>query len=148
MRRGREWIPVLALLSVMIAAPAFGQGGTSSATLSGVVVDKDGGQVPGATVVVTKTATGEKLPPQITNASGAYSFPGLAPGKYTVNISLQGFKTQEIETTLNAGSNNSIGLPSGSSICTCFPPGPLSMSLRSGSPACFSFSMAPARSAT
>jgi hypothetical protein len=86
----------------------FGQGGTSSATLSGVVVDKDGGQVPGATVVVTKVDTGEKLPPQVTNASGAYSFPGLAPGRYKVNISLQGFKTQEIETTLNAGSSNSL----------------------------------------
>ena len=102
------WVSVLALACALVAAPVFGQGGSSSATLSGVVVDKDGGNVPGATVVVTKTATGEKLSPQVTNASGAYSFPGLAPGKYKVTISLQGFKTQEIETTLNAGSSNSL----------------------------------------
>src|SRR4029453_8172094 len=96
---------VLAVALALVAAPAFGQGGTTSATLSGVVVDKDGGSVPGATIVVTRVATGEKLPTQVTNASGTYSFPGLAPGKYKVTISLQGFKTQEIETTLNAGSN-------------------------------------------
>src|SRR5262245_44945849 len=102
------WMSVLALACALVAAPVFGQGGTSSATLSGVVVDKDGGQVPGATVVVTKVSTGEKLPTQVTNASGQYSFPGLAPGKYKVNISLQGFKTQEIDATLNAGSNNSL----------------------------------------
>ena len=107
MSRG-SWTAVLALALSLAAVPAFGQGGTSSATLSGVVVDKDGGNVPGATVVVTKVATGEKIPPQVTNASGAYSFPGLAPGKYKVTISLQGFKTQEIDTTLNAGSTNSL----------------------------------------
>src|SRR4030095_14253885 len=102
------WVSVLALVCALVAAPVFGQGGTSSATLSGVVVDKDGGNVPGATVLVTKVATGEKMPVQVTNASGQYSFPGLAPGKYKVTISLQGFKTAEIETTMTAGSANSL----------------------------------------
>ena len=49
------WMTVLALAFALVAAPVFGQGGTSSATLSGVVTDKDGGLVPGATVVVTKS---------------------------------------------------------------------------------------------
>ncbi len=102
------WMTALALVFALVAAPVFGQGGTSSATLSGVVTDKDGGLVPGATVVVTKLATGEKLPPQVTNASGAYSFPGLAAGKYKVAISLQGFKTAEIDATLTGGSTNSL----------------------------------------
>src|SRR6188472_3465138 len=102
------WMTALALVCALVAAPVFGQGGSSSATLSGVVTDKDGGNVPGATIVVTKIATGEKLPAQVTNASGQYSFPGLAPGKYKVSVSLQGFKTQEIDATLNAGSSNSL----------------------------------------
>ena len=102
------WTAALVLVCALVATPAFGQGGTNSATLTGIVTDKDGGLVPGATVVVTKTATGEKLPPQVTNATGAYSFPGLAPGKYKVTISLQGFKTAEIEATVTAGSANSI----------------------------------------
>jgi hypothetical protein len=103
-----RWVTVLALACALVAAPAFGQGGTSGATLSGVVVDKDGGLVPGATIVVTREGTGEKLPPQVTNASGAYSFPGLAPGKYKVTISLQGFKTAEIEHNADAGSTNAL----------------------------------------
>lgn len=81
------------------------QPAASASTISGVVVDKDGGIVPGATVVLTKVATGEKLPPQVTNASGAYSFSGLAPGKYKVTITLQGFKTQQIDVTVTAGAN-------------------------------------------
>jgi hypothetical protein len=76
--------------------------------LSGVVTDKDGGLVPGATVVVTSVDTGEKRPPQITNAAGAYSFPGVAPGKYHVTISLPGFKTTEIDATVTAGSSNAL----------------------------------------
>src|SRR5262245_31230408 len=101
-------VTVLALACLLMAAPVWGQGGTTSATLSGVVSDKDGGVVPGATVVVTKLATGEKLPPQITNASGAWSFPGLAPGKYKVTISLQGFKTTDIDATVTSGTANSL----------------------------------------
>src|SRR4029434_10768029 len=104
----RSKVTVLVLACLLVAARVCGQGGTTSATLSGVVVDKDGGLVPGATVVLTKMATGEKLPPQITNASGAYSFPGLAPGKYKVTISLQGFKTTDIESTVTSGSANSL----------------------------------------
>src|SRR5436190_3798007 len=102
-----RWTALLALVFAFMAAPVFGQGGTTSATLSGVVTDKDG-LVPGATVVVTKLATGEKLPAQATNASGAYSFPGLAPGKYKVTISMSGFKTTEIDATVTSGTTNSL----------------------------------------
>ena len=97
------WMTVLALACALVAAPVFGQGGTTSATLSGVVTDKDGGLVPGATVLVTNAATGVKYPVQVTNAQGAYSFPGLPSGTYTVNISLQGFKTVETSATLAGG---------------------------------------------
>ena len=64
-----KWTTALALALTLVAAPAFGQGATTAATLSGVVLDKDGGAIPGATVVVTKVATGEKLPAQVTNAA-------------------------------------------------------------------------------
>ena len=49
---------VLALAFALVAAPVFGQGGSTSATLNGVVKDKDG-NVPGATVVLKNMATGE-----------------------------------------------------------------------------------------
>jgi hypothetical protein len=78
------------------------------ATLSGVVTDKDGGLVSGATVTVIASATGEKLPPQRTNALGAYAFPGLAAGTYRVTIALQGFKTTQIDTTLTADATSAL----------------------------------------
>src|SRR5690349_20881205 len=99
---------------VAVALPGIGAGVISSsaqgqtqpasapaaAAVKGRVVDKDGGLIPGATVLLTRVDTNEKLPTQITNAAGEYSFAGLAPGKYTVTISLQGFKTLTADLTV------------------------------------------------
>ena len=64
--------------------------------------------MPGASVLVLNVATGVKLPVAVTNNDGAYSFPGLAPGKYKVTVNLTGYKTAEIDVALNAGSVNSL----------------------------------------
>ena len=102
------WKTALALVFALIATPVFGQGGSNTTTLNGVVQDKDG-NVPGAMVVLTNVATGEKLPPVVTNAAGAYSFPGLAPGTYKVTITMAGFKTSEVDVRLQSGvASNSI----------------------------------------
>src|SRR6185503_19234528 len=54
----------------------------------------------------------------------------------------------EREGRYRAGSNSSIGLPSGSSIRICLPPGPVSISLRNWIPACFKAVMHAGKSAT
>ena len=82
---------VLAFLLILSSTPAFAQA-TSGATLSGSVVDADGGVIPGATVVVKNNATGVAAE-TVTNSTGQYSFPGLNPGTYTLTVSLTGFKT-------------------------------------------------------
>ena len=66
------------------AAAAQGQG-----TLSGAVLDSLGARVPGASVVLLgdQGAAGEST----TNAEGAYEFTGLAPGRYRVLATAQGF---------------------------------------------------------
>ena len=98
----------LALALTLIATSALAQGGPQTASVAGVVIDPDGGVVPGATVHVTNTATGESLT-GATNATGVYSFPGLAPGAYTVTVSLPGFKTVEHQDVrLLAGSANNL----------------------------------------
>jgi hypothetical protein len=58
--------------------------------------------------VVKNVSTGETLPTQTTNANGQYSFPGLAPGTYTVTITMTGFKTVQIQTRLAGGSTNTL----------------------------------------
>jgi hypothetical protein len=82
---------VLAILLMFSSAPAFAQA-SSTSTLSGTVVDADGGVIPGATVTVKNNATGVSVE-AVTNSTGQFSFPGLNAGTYTVTVSLTGFKT-------------------------------------------------------
>lgn len=82
---------LLALLLVFASTPAFAQG-SSTSSLSGSVVDADGGAIPGATVVVKNNATGVTIE-AVSNSAGQFSFPGLNAGTYTVTVSLAGFKT-------------------------------------------------------
>jgi hypothetical protein len=81
---------VLALLASV--QHAFAQGGVSGTTLSGVVVDAQGGIIPGATVVVKNNATAAESR-TVTGSTGEFVVAGLVPGRYTVTVSLMGFKT-------------------------------------------------------
>lgn len=78
---------VLALCA-MASVPAFAQ----TSTLAGVVVDTEGGVVPGADVVIKHNATGVTTS-GVSNSEGVFSFPGVQTGAYTVTVTLQGFKT-------------------------------------------------------
>jgi Carboxypeptidase regulatory-like domain len=84
----RRLLAAVALVFVT-ASMAFAQAGQS---LSGIVVDSDGGVIPGASVAVRNNATGESFE-AVTNEAGAFSVPAIAVGTYTVTITLQGFKT-------------------------------------------------------
>jgi len=107
-RRGWLAVVCLAVSLVFGAGPAYAQGGSTTATLSGVVTDNQSGVVPGATVTVKNNATGESVT-AVTNASGVWSLPGLSVGTYTVTIALTGFKTAEVkDVRLIGGSTNNI----------------------------------------
>lgn len=79
---------LLLYVSLFVTATAFAQGGS----LSGVVVDSNGGMIPGVNVVVRNTATNTTYE-SVTNAEGLFSVPALDAGVYTVTASLNGFKT-------------------------------------------------------
>ena len=106
--RKNSGIVLLAFALALVSATAYAQGASSTTSLTGMVVDKDGGVIPGASVVVKNNATGVSQT-TITNATGVYSFPTLEPGTYSVTITLQGFKTAEIkEARLLAATPGSI----------------------------------------
>ena len=91
------------VFALLAARTTFGQAKTTN-TLSGVVVDNTGAVVPGATVVAKHNATGVAQN-GVTNSEGAFSFPSIDIGTYTVTISLQGFKTVVInDVVLTSGS--------------------------------------------
>src|SRR6185436_7847897 len=79
------------LLLFVFSALVFSQ--STSATVSGTVQDGTGAVLPGVEVTAKNNATGVTTN-VLTNESGAYSFPNLAPGTYTIGASLPGFQTR------------------------------------------------------
>ncbi len=97
----RRLFPI-ALISLVLSTPAFAQGGATS-SITGVVVDTDGGFVPGATVTVKSDSTGAEFS-AVTSSVGAFTVPTLNIGTYTVTVSLTGFKTAVLkDVTVTAG---------------------------------------------
>ena len=79
----------IAAALLFIRTPLYAQ--TSSGTLTGVVSDPGGAVVPGASITVQNTATGETRK-TVTNGSGIFSIPALPPGPYTVDAAAKGFE--------------------------------------------------------
>jgi hypothetical protein len=96
-------VAFFALAVVVFHAPAaYAQGGATS-TLSGTVTDTSGAVIPGASVLVKKADTG-LTSEAVTNAEGQFTIPQLASGKYTVTVTLSGFKTATVnDVEVNAG---------------------------------------------
>lgn len=62
-------------------------------TLTGNVIDKEGGALPGVTVIIKSPALMNPHLSTVTNEKGYFRFPVLPPGLYTVTYELSGFKT-------------------------------------------------------
>src|SRR5881409_3430291 len=90
----RQWVLPAFLLFFLAAGLRLGaQQGTS--TLTGRVVDDQGGAIPGALVTITEQATSAVRTAQ-SDPEGAFRVAGLAPGRYNVDISLSGFATLKV----------------------------------------------------
>jgi hypothetical protein len=84
-------------------------------SLVGNVTDETGGGVPGATVTITHRDTGVSRE-AVTDAGGAYRFPTIQPGTYTMTVKLEGFRTftrSDIPITLNNVTRADAGLQVG-----------------------------------
>jgi hypothetical protein len=78
------------LLSVLGAAGAWGQTGTSS--LRGTITDPNGAAVGGATVTITSPSIGVTLTAK-TNKEGAYQFLEVRPSTYSLTVTADGFRS-------------------------------------------------------
>jgi hypothetical protein len=89
----RRLTSVILTFLLLASVPAFGQGTRGS--LSGVVADPNGQAITGASVTLKQAGTNEELK-ATTNSQGAFAFPSLAPGRYSVTVEASGFKKTEL----------------------------------------------------
>src|SRR5581483_1957177 len=87
---------ILSALLLVLALPVFAQNASDSATMgtiSGTVIDsKTSAPISGASVqLLSRGATGSKS--ATTNADGAFIFRELAPGRYGLNASHEGYSS-------------------------------------------------------
>jgi hypothetical protein len=90
---GMRTIRVLSVLGLLALSALPARAQITTGTISGTVKDAQGGVVPGATVVLISETKGTKSQPAVTNASGDYTFPNVTADTYTVEVSMEGFKT-------------------------------------------------------
>ena len=93
--RSRFRFTLIALGILALAVPTFLLAdGTLLGTVSGRVLDEQGGGVPGVTVELISADKGFRRT-QTTDTTGSFKFALLQPGPYTVRTSLSGFTTVE-----------------------------------------------------
>jgi len=89
---------LLALLTVAFSISVFAQSGTSSVV--GTVVDPQNNPIPGAAVTLISQQNTRRN--ATSSAEGTFSFPGVPPGTYRVEVELQGFKKSSVEGVVAA----------------------------------------------
>ena len=97
------------LVLVLVAAPAAVAGQGVTAQVTGIVTDRDGGLVPGATVTITNPAT-RSTRELLTATDGAFAFVDLLAGNYDLKIALSGFKTFNLRD-IPVGATERVNLP-------------------------------------
>ncbi|MGA9671487.1 MAG: carboxypeptidase regulatory-like domain-containing protein [Terracidiphilus sp.] len=89
-----RWSAIIALLCLW--QPCFAQFGSN---VQGTVTDPTGAVIPKAAITLHSTGSGVDLK-ETTNSTGYYRFTAVAPGDYTVVVTVRGFKTESIAVTL------------------------------------------------
>ncbi len=98
-------VTCLALFTLLLLSPAAAQ---VSGRVSGSVLDQSGNVVIGAEVTLANERTGESAATR-TGDLGAFLFPNVIPGSYSVRVEMQGFRAQEL-TNLVVSANQSLTL--------------------------------------
>ncbi|PYR57294.1 MAG: hypothetical protein DMF91_19840, partial [Acidobacteria bacterium] len=84
-------VVILALVAVCASPPGL-SAQVLYGSLVGNVTDETGAAIPGAMVTITHRETGASRD-VATDATGAYRFPTVQSGTYTITVKLTGFRT-------------------------------------------------------
>ncbi len=94
---------------VWILAGAVGAQTMTTADVTGTVSDPSGAVVPGATVTIKSVDTNETRTTQ-TNGQGAYRFPLMKPGDYTITATASGMQSAVEKFTLLLSQEQAVNL--------------------------------------
>ena len=109
MQLRKSGMVALAIVAILAAAsPARAQ--ITTGNITGTVNDSQGGVIPGATVVLKSETRGTQLAPVVTNEAGQYVFANVTPDVYTVEITMDSFKTAR-RTNVRVSGGDRIGVP-------------------------------------
>lgn len=101
MRRLLFLTSLIALICAAMPVRALAQAGEQG-SITGTLVDDQGGALPGVTVTAVNLATNVTTT-AVTNASGVYLLTSLVNGRYRVSFALTGFAAAPREIELRAG---------------------------------------------
>jgi hypothetical protein len=108
-KKASAWWLALVVFAIGIPGLAYAQ---STATLRGTVTDPQGAVTPGASVVIRNQDTGVERT-VFSDESGVYVAPSLPPGRYRVEVQLQGFQTQAKEVAVGPAETIAVDLKLG-----------------------------------
>ena len=77
---------------IVLAGVSLARGQAFTASITGTVIDANGGVVPGTTVTITNLGTSQEWT-AVTDTVGRYTLPLLPPGSYRVATAIEGFKS-------------------------------------------------------
>src|SRR5271157_940912 len=95
----------LFVILILISVWAFGQ--AESGAINGIVTDKTGAVVVGATVTATSVDTG-LVRTATTGSAGEYAITNLPPKLYSVTVEAQGFRKYTQQIKVGVGSMNEL----------------------------------------
>jgi hypothetical protein len=102
----------LATIILFIVSAVAAAGQTITGALVGIITDPSGAALAGVTVTAIEANTNQERR-VVTNLSGTYSIPSLAPGLYQLQFAIGGFKTAvrpEVEVRVNENTPFNVAL--------------------------------------
>jgi hypothetical protein len=95
------WTLILAACLLLVTT-AMAQTTIATGSIQGTITDPSGAVVSGAKVTISNKSTGQVIN-LTTSSAGAYSSGALSPGSYTVRVEHAGFRTVELNLTVQVG---------------------------------------------
>ena len=103
----------MALCATLLSSAAWAQSKTTSA-LTGTVTDDSGAVIPGANVEISSRSLIGGARIATSDASGRFRFPEIAPGVYSISVTLDGFQSTRVEgVTLVTGGTQDVAVKLG-----------------------------------